>query len=179
MERVKSRTTSRIQLERWSMALVKGEPFGQAPVVTPGQSLAPTTADLSSATTAPPPGGPATAPPATDGASPSPASVSLEIWAPVPGQMSGAEMTIHVDGAEVGALSNLGNNRRLALTGVSPGAHKLALHIAKVYFMDPVKGPSLAGGPFRCDTLFEAKADSAPLRLNVANGFNGLVCAAQ
>ena len=176
IEKVKSLSPLKSQLVRWSTALGRGEQFGQTHDAALAQPVPPSVSDSPSAPAVTVQRGP-TGLSATGAASAT--GVSFELWAPVPGQMSGVEMTVQVDGKEVGQLSNLGSTRRLDVKGVSPGAHKLALWISNVYFIDPVSGPSPTAGGFRCDALFEVKTAAAPLKINVATGFNGLLCGAQ
>ncbi len=176
IEKVRSLSPQKTQLLRWSTALGRGEQFAQTQDAALAQPVSPGVTDSASAPATTRQSGPIAS---SVAGTASGARVSFELWAPVPGQLSGAEMTIHVDGKEVGQLSNLGKTRRLDVTGVSPGAHKLELLISKVYFIDPVNGPSATGGGFRCDALFEAKTAATPLKINVATGFNGLLCGAQ
>jgi hypothetical protein len=152
------------QLVRWAAAVRDGQQFGQPHEAAASDAAMPVSPGLAEPSAA---------------RSPGVSEVGFELWPPIAGQPSGAELTLHVDGRDVGRLSNLGQSRRLVVKGLSNGPHRLALSIAKVYFMDPANGPSPVGGDLRCETWFEVKAREAILELNVANGFNGLVCGAR
>jgi tetratricopeptide (TPR) repeat protein len=167
LKRVRTISPFRTQLERLAGAFERGEQFAQtqegyAPnPVSPPDAKLPRPADAA----------------AMQGQS-SP-NATVEIWTPIPGQISGAEIELSIDGVNVGPLSNLTPKRQLALPPVSPGIHKFTFANVRAYLVDPSKGPSLASSGFSCGGLFESPAPGATLRANIGSGPAGVLCALQ
>jgi hypothetical protein len=173
----------RTQLERLADAFERGEQYSQ----TQDGALQPTPA-----VQGPPPQPPSPQqPPLQQQPQPQPStggpqgsqttrSAAIEVWAPIPGQISGVEMDVYVDGKQVGRLSN-GDNapRQLQVADLSPGIHKFAYARMNAYFIDPVKGRSLTASGFACAGLFELAADRNAFKVNVGSGPNGMMCTLQ
>jgi hypothetical protein len=104
---------------------------------------------------------------------------SIEIWSPVTGQLSGAEMDVSVDGRPAGHLSNLAGKTELRLGELSTGTHTFAFTNMKVYFIDPAKGASMTGEGFGCGGIFQVSSPRTVLKLNIGSGQLGVMCTLQ
>jgi hypothetical protein len=103
----------------------------------------------------------------------------IEIWSPVTGQLSGAEMDVSVDGRPVGHLSNLAGKNEFRLGDLSAGVHTFAFTNMKVYFIDPAKGASKTAEGFGCGGIFQVAAARTVLKVNIGSGQLGVMCTLQ
>lgn len=159
---VKATTPSKLELERIAAAYERGEQF--ISTQTP-ELVAPSPPSRSSSTVA-------TA--LTTDAT----GVSLELWAPIPNMLPGAEMDVLIDGQQVGQLSNLNEHRSLTVP-LAPGFHRFSLANMKTYVTDPAGGSKLVASGMACTGVFERPAATTVLKVNVNMGPNGMLCALQ
>jgi hypothetical protein len=163
LKNVHALSPNRTQLERLAEAFGRGEQFAQT---HEGAAPKPAPSDARPRLAETTPGQPA-------------GNATVEIWPPIPGQISGAEIDLSIDGVTVGPLSNLTTKRQLALASLSPGVHKFTFANVRAYFVDPSKGTSLANAGFSCGGLFESPAPGGVLRANIGSGPVGVLCALQ
>ena len=166
----KLRTVSpmRTQLEHIAYAMAQGEQFSQTQQNSP---QAPASSH----------------PPASVQSLPAPGSdvrtdlqpATIELWAPIQGQVSGVEMTVTVDDKPVGQLSNMKDSRVMNIGRLAPGVHRFSFANGTAYLMDPARGPSPASQGFSCGGFFELRAGGVPLKANISVGPNGVMCALQ
>ena len=167
IKKVRSLSPLRTQLEHLAAAYERGEQYSQTMDGTLQQPPATQDASLQQSHSVP-----AVRDESESGA-------AIEIWDPIAGQLSGAEMEVSIDGKVVGHLSNLSAKRHLDLPGLSSGVHKFTFTNLKAYFIDPAKGPSMTGGGFSCAGLFELVPQKGILKVNVGSGPNGMMCTLQ
>jgi len=156
IDQVRAASPLKTQLENIANAIMRGEQYGQTQESTKPVG--------STTTSGPAPGAAVVA--------------AIEMWAPIPGQVSGAEMVVAIDGASVGKLSNLQANRTLQLPPLTTGIHRLSLSQIAAYYVDPVNGPRPSSAGMTCNTLFELQQGKSKLHLNVGGGAGGVLCAA-
>jgi len=162
LAKVRSVSPLKAQLERLAAGFARGEQFAQTQTASVQQPL-PTHEN---------PPSDAPSPVAAD----STVTAVIEIWTPIPGQVSGVEMGVTVDGKDVGDLSNLREERQLKVPPLSSGVHKFAFTNIKVYFIDPAKGPSMTVSGLSCEGLWELLPQRTRLKANVGSGPNGVMC---
>jgi hypothetical protein len=174
--RVRAVSPMKTQLERLAAAYERGEQYAQTQAATlqpqrvvPGEPLpSPVTS------TTPPVGDSVAAASSTNAL----LDATIEAWRLIPGQISGVEMDVLVDGQLIGQISNInGASPTLKLSKLSGGLHKFVFANMKAYFVDPVKGLTLSGSGFTCDGRFELSPGQPTLRANVGSGPNGMMCA--
>jgi hypothetical protein len=179
ISKCRSLSPLRAQLERLATAFERGEQFSQTqdaalPQPTPAPNPAPQV---------PPPAADPTASPATRPSSsqPVPPTVAsaIQVWAPISGQISGVEMDIHVDGRQVGRVSNLDDRRELPLPRLAAGFHNFSFVNMSAYLVNPSGGRTLTGSGFACSGFFQLSASQSVLKANVGTGPNGLMCTLQ
>jgi len=171
--KVRSLSPLRTQLERLAAAFERGEQYQQTQNAAPLQiSTVVQEAPIQPATVVQSPNVGSTQ-------SASPSQATIEIWSPVAGQISGAEMEVSIDGKGVGPLSNLKETRQLVLPELLKGFHRFTFTNMKAYFIDATKAPSMTGQGFSCTGVFELNASKAILKANVGSGPNGMMCTLQ
>jgi hypothetical protein len=171
--KVRSSSPLKTQLEGFVLAIERGEQVAQSQQSSP-RAATPGVSAVSQKTMSSEPANPtgATGREAV-------AQTVIEIWPTTPGQVSGVEMTISIDGRVVGAVSNLKGNRELKVNALSPGVHAFTFADISAYFVDPVKEPTITANGFSCAGVFELRESKTVLKANVGSGPNGLMCVIQ
>jgi hypothetical protein len=186
LAKCRSLSPLRSQLEQLAAAFARGEQYAQAQGGI--AQIQPPAASPSLPRTPGPPvpsPAPAGASPSTDKGGPTLAAAppafpaAIEIWDQIPGQVSGVEMDIHVDGTQVGRVSNLDDRREVRLGNLATGFHSFSFVNMSAYLIDPAKGRTPMASGFACSGAFHFTGTKTVLRANVGTGPNGMMCTLQ
>ena len=185
LARCRSLSPLRSQLEQLAAAYARGEQYAQVqggiaqvqpPAASPNLPHTPVPAVPSPAPAATPSNEKGTP---TVAAATTAFPAAIEIWDQVPGQVSGVEMDIHVDGKQVGRVSNLEDRREVRLGNLATGFHNFSFVNMNAYLIDAAKGRTAMASGFACSGVFHFTGTKTVLRANVGTGPNGVLCTLQ
>lgn len=175
--RVRGSSPMKSQLEQMATSLERGQQYGPSEITSAQPAAVAPQADraqqaqLAVETVS-------VAPPQQNRAVGDASSIVIRLWQLIPGQVSGAELELSIDGRNLGALSNL-NDRLTLSVKLAAGTHQFALENLSAYAIDTTGGRTRVAQNVNCRGLFEIGASTTELRLNVGSGPNGLMCAIQ